>query len=93
MPRVARAVTMVEREGRRIAALVHDPAVTDESRWCGPCRGRGLQLENERLQADLFQLEEGRASRARIVEATRTNDGGSSATFTTAPSSGWSRSR
>lgn len=71
-PTDSRAVTMVEREGRRIAALVHDPAVTDdESLVRAVAAAAGLQLENERLQADLrAQLEEVRASRARIVEAT-----------------------
>jgi signal transduction histidine kinase len=69
----ARAVTMVEREGRRIAALVHDPAVADdESLLQAVAAAAGLQLENERLQAELrSQLEEVRASRARIVEATQ----------------------
>jgi signal transduction histidine kinase len=75
MPRAGdpRAVTMVEREGRRIAALVHDPAVTDdESLVRAVAAAAGLQLENERLQAELrSQLEEVRASRARIVEATQ----------------------
>lgn len=67
------AVTMVRREGRQIAALVHDPAVThDESLVRAVAAAAGLQLENERLQAELrAQLEEVRASRARIVEATQ----------------------
>lgn len=66
-------VTMVEREGRLIAALVHDPAVIeDESLLRAVAAAAGLQLENERLQAELrSQLEEVRASRARIVEATQ----------------------
>jgi signal transduction histidine kinase len=75
MPRVGdpQVVTMVEREGRRIAALVHDPAVTDdESLVRAVAAAAGLQLENERLQAELrSQLEEVVASRARIVEATQ----------------------
>jgi signal transduction histidine kinase len=68
-----RMVTMVERDGRRIAALVHDPAVIeDESLVRAVAAAAGLQLENERLQAELrSQLEEVRASRARIVEATQ----------------------
>jgi signal transduction histidine kinase len=66
-------ITMVERDGRRIAALVHDPAVLeDESLVRAVAAAAGLQLENERLQAELrSQLEEVRASRARIVEATQ----------------------
>jgi signal transduction histidine kinase len=75
MPRVgdSQVVTVVEREGRRIAALVHDRAVTDdESLVRAVAAAAGLQLENERLQAELrSQLEEVRASRARIVEATQ----------------------
>jgi len=75
MPRVgdSQVVTMVEREGRRIAALVHDRAVTDdESLVRAAAAAAGLQLENERLQAELrSQLEEVRASRARIVAATQ----------------------
>ena len=75
MPREgdSRVATMVERAGRRVAALVHDPAVTDdESLVRAVAAAAGLQLENERLQAELrSQLEEVRASRARIVEATQ----------------------
>jgi signal transduction histidine kinase len=66
-----RAATMVEREGRRIAALVHDRALTnDPSLVAAVAAAAGLQLENERLEAELrAQLQEVRASRARIVEA------------------------
>jgi signal transduction histidine kinase len=66
-----RAVTHVERDGRRVAALVHDPYDDPELiRSAGAAAG--LALENERLQAELrAHLEELRASRARIVEATQ----------------------
>jgi signal transduction histidine kinase len=66
-----RAVTEVRREGRRIAALVHDPALNDEPELVASAgAAAGLALENERLQAELrARLEELRASRARIVEA------------------------
>jgi signal transduction histidine kinase len=66
-----RAVTEVRREGRRIAALVHDPALADEPELVASAgAAAGLALENERLQAELrARLEELRASRARIVEA------------------------
>jgi signal transduction histidine kinase len=68
----SRAVTEVQREGRRIAALVHDPALADEPELVASAgAAAGLALENERLQAELrARLEELRASRARIVEAT-----------------------
>jgi signal transduction histidine kinase len=64
-------VTMVERDGRRIAALVHDPAtLEDEQLVTSVSAAAALQLENERLQAELrAQLAEVEASRARIVEA------------------------
>jgi signal transduction histidine kinase len=66
-----RSVTMVERDGRRIAALFHDPAVDDEPLMRSACAAAALALENERLQAELrAQLAEARSSRARIVEAT-----------------------
>jgi signal transduction histidine kinase len=66
-----RAVTEVQREGRRIAALVHDPALADEPELVASAgAAAALALENERLQAELrARLEDLRASRARIVEA------------------------
>jgi len=66
-----RAVTEVRREGRRIAALVHDPALADEPELVASAgAAAGLALENERLQAELrARLEDLRASRERIVEA------------------------
>jgi signal transduction histidine kinase len=66
-PRVA---TIVEREGRPVAALVHDAALGDEQLVSAVGAAAGLALENERLQADLrARLTELRASRARIVDA------------------------
>jgi signal transduction histidine kinase len=66
-----RAVSMAERDGRRVAALVHDPALGEEPELVqSVCAAAALALENERLQAELkAHLEELRASRARIVEA------------------------
>lgn len=65
-----RSVTMIERDGRRIAALTHDRAVDDEHLIRSACAAAALALENERLQAELrSQLAEVRSSRARIVEA------------------------
>jgi signal transduction histidine kinase len=68
-----RAVTEVQREGRRIAALIHDPALAEEPELVASAgAAAGLALENERLQAELrARLEELQASRARIVEATQ----------------------
>jgi signal transduction histidine kinase len=66
------ATTIVEREGRPVAALVHDATLRDEPGLVQAVgAAAGLALENERLQADLrARLTELRASRARMVEAT-----------------------
>jgi signal transduction histidine kinase len=66
-----RAVSVVERDGRRIAALVHDPALGEEPELVqSVCAAAALALENERLQAELrSRLEDLQASRARIVDA------------------------
>ncbi len=70
-PGSGRAVTQVEREGRRIAAIVHDPALLEDPE---PVRAAGaaaaLALENERLEAELHaKVEQLSRSRARIVES------------------------
>jgi signal transduction histidine kinase len=69
-----RAATILEREGRRVAALIHDPSLCEDPELVDAvCAAAGLALENERLQAELrARLDELRASRARIVEATDT---------------------
>jgi signal transduction histidine kinase len=65
----ARAVSMVERDGRPLAAFIHDPAL-DAGLVHAAAAAAGMAIANERLQADLrAQLEEVRASRQRIVEA------------------------
>jgi signal transduction histidine kinase len=66
-----RAVTVLERGGRRVAALAHDPALGENQDLLDAVSSAaGLALENEQLQAELrAQLEELRDSRARIVEA------------------------
>jgi signal transduction histidine kinase len=66
-----RMATVVERDGRRVAAIVHDRALSDDPgliRAAGAAAG--LALDNERLQAELrARADELKASRARIVEA------------------------
>jgi signal transduction histidine kinase len=66
-----RTVTVLDVAGRRVAALVHDAALTESPELLdGVASAAGLALENERLQAELrAQLEKLRDSRARIVEA------------------------
>jgi signal transduction histidine kinase len=66
-----RAATRIDRSGRAVAVLVHDPALSERPDLLrSVAAAAGLALENERLQAQLrVQLEEVRASRARIVIA------------------------
>jgi signal transduction histidine kinase len=65
----ARTVTVVERDGQPLAALIHDPAL-DPELVRAAAAAAGMAIENERLQAEVrAQLEEVRASRQRIVEA------------------------
>jgi len=66
-----RAVTKVEREGRLVAALVHDASLLDEPELLSSVSAAGaFALENERLQAELrSSLVELAASRSRIVRA------------------------
>lgn len=65
-----RDVTRIEGSGRTIAILIHDPAVEPGLVESAAAASR-LALENERLAAELrAQLDEVRASRTRIVEAT-----------------------
>jgi signal transduction histidine kinase len=67
--RGARAVTLVERDGDVLAALVHDPALEPELVHAAAAAA-GMAIANERLRAQVrAQLEEVRASRQRIVEA------------------------
>jgi signal transduction histidine kinase len=66
--------TIVERGGRRVAALEHDPALAEQTELLeSVSAAAALALENERLNAELrARLEDLRASRARIVEAAET---------------------
>lgn len=67
-----RAVARVERGGKLLAVLVYDPAIDDEDPGLVEAVGSaaGLALENARLAAEVrAQLEEVRASRARLAQA------------------------
>jgi signal transduction histidine kinase len=68
-----RTVTLIERNGVRIAALVHDPSLQDEPALLeAVTAGAGIALENAQLHAEQrAHLEELRGSRARIVDAGR----------------------
>ena len=64
----SRAVSVVERDGRKIAALVHDPALAEEPQLVqSVCAAAALALENERLQAELrAQLSESKQQEERL---------------------------
>jgi signal transduction histidine kinase len=66
-----RAVTIVEREDRPIAALVHDPVVLDDPGLVEAVSlAAGMAASNARLQAEVrVQVAELGASRRRILEA------------------------
>jgi signal transduction histidine kinase len=71
LPDDASRCTPVERDGRTIAMLVHDPSLAEEPELVHAVGGAAaLALENERLTAELrATVSELRASRARIVES------------------------
>jgi signal transduction histidine kinase len=70
-PGSGRAWTAVERDGRRVAAIVHDAELdTGPELVNAAAAGAALAIDNERLKADLrARVEELRISRVRIVEA------------------------
>ena len=69
--RSQRAVTLVQRDGTPLAAMIHDAALADEHKLVqATAAAARLRLENKQLQAQVrAQLADLRASRARIVEA------------------------
>jgi signal transduction histidine kinase len=66
-----RAWTAVDYEGRRVAAIIHDASLEATPELVqAAAAAASLALDNERLKADLrARVEELRASRVRIVEA------------------------
>jgi signal transduction histidine kinase len=66
-----RVATLVDREGRRVAAILHDEALSDDPELLRAVSATAaLALENARLQADLrARLDELKAAQGRIVEA------------------------
>jgi signal transduction histidine kinase len=66
-----RTWTPVERDGKPVAAIVHDAALADERTLLETAgAAAGLALENERLHAELrARVEELERSRSRIIEA------------------------
>jgi signal transduction histidine kinase len=70
-PGSTQAVTLLERDGAPEAAIIHDEALLDEpGLMASVASAMRLAAENDRLTAEVeAQLQEVRASRARIVEA------------------------
>jgi signal transduction histidine kinase len=70
-PGSGRSWTAVERDGRRVAAIIHDAELaTGPELVNAAAAGAALAIDNERLKANLrARVEELRVSRVRIVEA------------------------
>jgi signal transduction histidine kinase len=66
-----RAVTLIDREGVRVAALVHDLGLADEPELLqAVTAAAGIAVENAQLHVELrARLEELRGSRARVIDA------------------------
>jgi signal transduction histidine kinase len=66
-----RTATLIDRNGTRVAALLHDRALGDEPELLDAVgAAAGIALENGRLQAELrARLEELKGSRARVLAA------------------------
>ena len=66
-----RTATLIERDGRHVAALLHDRTLGDERQLLEAAgAAAGMSLENARLQAELrARVEELSGSRARVIEA------------------------
>jgi signal transduction histidine kinase len=65
------AMTPIDRDGARVAALFHDPALAEEPELLDAVTAAAsIAIENGRLQAELkARLEELRGSRSRVIEA------------------------
>ena len=66
-----RTTRLIDRDGKHVAALLHDPALADEPELLDAvAAAAGITLENGRLHAELrARVEELRGSRARVIEA------------------------
>jgi signal transduction histidine kinase len=71
LPGSGRASTFIDRDGARLAALLHDPALDDEPQLLAAVgAAAAISLENGRLHAEhRAHVEELRGSRARVIEA------------------------
>jgi signal transduction histidine kinase len=66
-----RATTLIDRNGERVAALLHDPSLQDEPELLtAVTAAAAIAVEKTRLEAELrARLEELRGSRARMIDA------------------------
>ena len=66
-----RSVTLIDRDGNHLAALVHDPSLDDEPELLhAVSAAAAFALENQRLQVELkAKLKELESSRGRVIEA------------------------
>ncbi len=66
-----RAITLIERKGGLVAALLHDSSLQDEPELLAAVTAAaGIAVENGRLEAELrARLDELKGSRARVIEA------------------------
>jgi signal transduction histidine kinase len=66
-----RAVTLIDRDGVQVAALLHDPALAQEPELLDAVTAAAsIALENAQLHVELrARLEELRGSRARVIDA------------------------
>jgi signal transduction histidine kinase len=66
-----RGITLIDRDGAAVAALLHDPSLADEPQLLDEVSAAAaIGLENGRLHAELrARLEELRGSRQRVIEA------------------------
>jgi signal transduction histidine kinase len=71
LPADPAAVTLIERDGQRVAALIHDPALSDEPELLeAVSAAAAIALQTGRLQAELrAKVDELRGSRVRVIEA------------------------
>jgi signal transduction histidine kinase len=71
LPGSGRASTLIDRDGARLAALLHDPALDDDPQLLAAVgAAAAISLENGRLHAEhRAHVEELRGSRARVIEA------------------------
>jgi signal transduction histidine kinase len=69
-PDSGRSARLIERNGRPVAALIHDPSLDDERELVDAVSAAAaIALENARLQAELrARLDELHESRARVLE-------------------------